>query len=57
MKIFFFAEVCFLSKLFYQLKFNKLGPGEQRFLGLDIWCFSDISLGILGSQSSREKGH
>lgn len=36
MDIFFFAEkVYFLSRLFYQLKFNEFGPVEQRFLGLD----------------------
>ena len=54
---FFSKEVCFLSRLFYQLKFNKVGLGKQRFLGLDKWCFSGISLGIFGSQSSGEKGH
>ena len=55
---FFFAEkVCFLSRLFYQLKFNESGPGKQRFLGLDNRCFSGISLDILGSHSSGEKGH
>ena len=58
MEIFFCrGGLFFLSRLFYQLNFNKLDPGEQKFLGLDSRCVSGISLCILGSQSSGEKGH
>ena len=56
MEIFlFWPRRLFLGQNVYQLKFNELGLGEQRFLGLDNRCVSRISLGIFGSQSSHRE--
>lgn len=56
--LFFFGRGgLFLSRLFYQLTCNELGPGKQRFLGLGHHrCFSGASLGVCRSPSSGEKG-